>query len=66
MARPKPRKELKTYLTANGASSREDICAAVVAAAGPEVDTEWVEEIIDRMHGRGKLTKVGENYDLPV
>ena len=55
------RKNIKEFITANGASTETSIVAACVAQGAKE---RRVERVIERMTRHGKLVKSGENYDL--
>ena len=53
--------KMKDFLTTNGPSTREEIVAALDAFGLKE---RRVNAAIDRRFANGKLSKVGDDYDL--
>ena len=61
--RATPRKDIRNFITANGASTAETIIADGVAKGSPN----WkMQQIIDRQTAKGKLIKTGDDYSFPV
>ena len=54
-------KKMKDFLTTNGPATKEEIVAAVVAAGARE---KRAGAAVDRWFAKGKLSKVGDDYDL--
>ena len=57
------RKNIKDYITANGASTAPVLVEDGVLKGAPP---DRVESIIARMTAHGKLIKAGDDYSLPV
>ena len=57
------RKNIKEFITANGASTEDAIVADCVANG---IREKRVKRVIERMTERGKLVKNGDNYNLPA
>ena len=55
------RKVVKEYITANGASTKEELKAALAAAGAREHRSE---RLVDRMTRRGKLIESGGTYTV--